>query len=283
MTIESEQSAASAAPWDIRLENLSVGYGERTVLSDVTVTLPGGRISAVLGESGCGKTTLLRHIIGLDKPLQGRILYGGQDCFTLPPAQFRRIRRRFGVLFQDGALLGSLTLAENVALPLTEHTRLAPHLIRKAVLRTLKLVGLEGFADYYPTELSGGMKKRGGLARAIVTEPPLLFCDEPTSGLDPINAAQMDRLLLNMKAQYPNMTMVVVTHDLASVARIADHVLVLREGRLIFSGSYAELRASSAPYLRRFLDREGEAGEETVLTTPADPEVRTALDAWLAG
>ena len=192
------------------------------------------------------------------------------------------MRRRFGVLFQDGALLGSLTLAENVGLPLAEHTRLPKATIRKTVLRILELVGLAEFADYYPNELSGGMKKRGGLARAIVTEPPLLFCDEPTSGLDPINSAQMDQLLLDMRKSYPEMTMIVVSHDLASVARVADHVLVLREGRVIFSGSHAELEASSDDYLRRFMDRKAEETASRVAAT-ADPEVRAALDAWLEG
>lgn len=267
--------------WDIRLENLCVGYGERVVLSNVSAVLPGGKITVLLGESGCGKTTLLRHIIGLTRPLSGHIFHGGQDLFALPARQFRKVRRRFGVLFQDGALLGSLTLAQNVSLPLAEHTRLAPGVIRQAALRTLKLVGLDAFADYFPNELSGGMKKRGGLARAIVTEPPVLFCDEPTSGLDPINAAQMDQLLLDMKDEYPNMTIVVVTHDLASVARIAGHVLVINEGRVVFSGTYAELKDSEDPYLRRFIDRRAEKDAHRVAAVPVNPQVREALDAWL--
>ena len=211
--------------------------------------------------------------------MQGRILYGGKDLFALPQAQFRRARRRFGVLFQDGALLGSLTLAENVGLPLVENTKLPAATVRKAVLRTLKLVGLEDFADFYPNQLSGGMRKRGGLARAIVTEPPILFCDEPTSGLDPINAAQMDQLLLDMKVQFPDMTIIVVTHDLASVARIARQVLMLRAGRAVFFGGYEELRASPDPYLRNFVERE--SATRALAAEPADPAVREALAAWL--
>ena len=269
------------SPWDIQLQGLKLGYGSRVVLDDVNAVLPGGRISVILGESGCGKSTLLRHVIGLSRPMQGHILYGGEDLFALPEAQFRRIRRRFGVLFQDGALLGSLTLAENVGLPLHEHTGLSRKTIRNTVLRVLELVGLAEFADYYPNELSGGMKKRGGLARAIVTEPPLLFCDEPTSGLDPINSAQMDRLLLDMRRAYPEMTMIVVSHDLASVARIAEHVLVLRDGKVVFSGSYAELRSSTDVYLRRFMDRKAEENTTRVAAAAQDPEVRAALDAWL--
>lgn len=270
------------SPWDIRLEHLRVGYGNRIVLDDINAVIPGGKITVILGESGCGKSTLLRHIIGLSRPMEGHILYGGQDLFALPERQFRRIRRRFGVLFQDGALLGSLTLAENVGLPLSEHTSLSRSIIRSAALRTLALVGLEDFADYYPNELSGGMKKRGGLARAIVTEPPVLFCDEPTSGLDPINSAQMDQLLLDMRVAYPDMTIIVVSHDLASMERIADHVLVLREGHVAFAGSPEELQHSQDPYLRRFMDREA-SNEARIAATPTNPAVREALDAWLEG
>ncbi len=269
-------------PWDIRLEHLCVGYGTRVVLEEVNAVLPGGRITVILGESGCGKSTLLRHIIGLSRPMAGRILYGGQDLFALPQRQFRRIRRRFGVLFQDGALLGSLTLAENIGLPLSEHTNLSKDMIREAAIRTLSLVGLADFADFYPNELSGGMKKRGGLARAIVTEPPILFCDEPTSGLDPLNAAQMDQLLLDMRAAYPDRTMIVVSHDLASVARIAEHVLVLRNGRIIFSGTYPELVSSGDTYLRHFMDRRAESDTGGMTFSSSPPEVRTALDAWLS-
>lgn len=267
--------------WDIRLEHLYLGYDDRVILKDINTTIPGGKITFILGESGCGKSTLLRHIIGLSRPISGTILYGGQNLFSLPTKQFRRIRRRFGVLFQDGALLGALTLAENVGLPLSENTNLSPTIIRETVLQTLKLVGLEKFADYYPNELSGGMKKRGGLARAIVTEPPVLFCDEPTSGLDPINAAQMDQLLLDMKKQYPEMTLIVVSHDLASVARTAEHLLFIKDGEIIFSGSYPELKASTNTYLRRFMDRKPEEESVRIETSSVNPAVRIALDAWL--
>ncbi len=281
MTQKLFHAVDSHSAWDITLDRLRAGYGDRVVLDDVSAEFPAGAISMVLGESGCGKSTLLRHIIGLARPMEGRILYGGQDFFSLPPAYFRRVRRRFGVLFQDGALLGSLTLAENVALPLSEHTRLKPHVVREAALRTLSLVGLDSFADYYPHELSGGMRKRGGLARAIVTEPPVLFCDEPTSGLDPINAAQMDQLLLDMKARYPQMTLVVVTHDLSSVRRIADHVIMIREGKVGFSGTVAALEASQDSYLRSFMDRVPNRGQGGLAAMPINPAVRQALDDWL--
>lgn len=266
-------------PWDIGLEDLTLGYGSHVVLENIQATLPGGQISVILGESGCGKSTLLRHVIGLAKPMSGRILYGSKDLFSLPYQQFRRARRRFGVLFQDGALLGSLTLAENVGLVFSENTSLSPALIRKTVLQTLDLVGLADFADFYPNQLSGGMRKRGGLARAIVTEPPVLFCDEPTSGLDPINAAQMDQLLLEMKAKFPDMTIVVVTHDMASVQKIADHVMVLRQGHLIFSGIREALASSQDPYLLSFVTRSTREEERTYHAP--DLQVREALQTWL--
>ena len=267
--------------WDIRIEHLEGGYGSRHVIQGMDATLPGGAITTILGESGGGKTTLLRIMLGLTPPFSGKILMGGRDIFSMSPAQFRKIRRRFGVLFQDGALLGSLTLAENIALPLTGHTDLPKATLRKAALRTLELVGLDQFADFYPSELSGGMRKRAGLARAIVTEPPLLFCDEPTSGLDPITSAQMDQLLLDMKKHYPNMTTVVITHDLGSVRHIADHVLVIGNGRTAFSGSKEELYASTDPYLRSFLDRSIQE-ERRMTAPPLDESVRAALAEWLA-
>lgn len=266
--------------WDISIEHLDGGYEGRTVLQDFSATLPAGTITTILGESGCGKTTLLRLLLGLNRPFAGNILIGGRDICRMSETQFRKMRRRFGVLFQDGALISSLTLAENVALPLLEHTRLPRTTLRDAALRTLKLVGLDSFADYYPGELSGGMRKRAGLARAIVTEPPVLFCDEPTSGLDPITAAQMDQLLLDMKTCYPDMTTVVVTHDLGSVDHIAEHVLVLRKGRAAFSGTREELHASQDPYLRRFLDRKFEESRR-MAAPPLDSSVRGALAEWL--
>lgn len=267
--------------WDIEFRSLSVGYGEHVVLRDINAVLPGGRVSVILGGSGCGKSTLLRHIIGLSRPLAGSVLLGGRDLFSLSRTEFRRARRQMGVLFQDGALLGALSLVQNVTLPLSEHLRLPGELIREAGLRVLRMVGLEDFADFYPNQLSGGMRKRAGLARAIIAEPRVLLCDEPTSGLDPITAARMDALLLSMREQYAAMTLVVVSHDLASLKTIADHVLVLGEGRALFSGSLMELEASDDPYLRQFLRRE--AGDQRLtLHQPADPTVRAALDRWLA-
>ena len=282
-SLRNQAVADASAPqkWDIVFRGLTAGYGEHVVLRDIDATLPGGRISVILGGSGCGKSTLLRHIIGLSRPLGGSVHIGGQDMFALPAAQARRIRRRMGVLFQDGALLGALSLVQNVALPLTEHVRLPKAVIREAALRVLRLVGLEDFADYYPNQLSGGMRKRAGLARAIITEPRILLCDEPTSGLDPITAARMDALLLSLHRRFPAMSIVVVSHDLDSLRAIADHVLVLREGRAVFSGSLAELEARDDPYLRQFLRREADARDLAAQGGDSDPRVRRAIDAWL--
>lgn len=278
--METEHMTAGAAGWDIVFQNLTAGYGTRAVLSGVNATLPGGKATVILGGSGCGKSTLLRHITGLARPIGGKILIGGHDFFQLPDRDFRRLRRRMGVLFQDGALLGALTLAQNVALPLTEHLDLPRAAVRRAALRVLKMVELDGFADFYPNELSGGMRKRAGLARAIITEPRILLCDEPTSGLDPITAARMDALLKAMHAAYPAMTMIIVSHDLASLDTLADHALVLREGGAIFSGSLEELKAAEDPYLRRFLRRLPGDGD-ALAHTPPDPEVSAALTRWL--
>lgn len=252
---------------DIRLEGLTVGYGERAVVSNIDAVLPGGKISVILGGSGCGKSTLLKHILRLHPVLAGRIVIDGHDLASLDRRGMHCLRQRMGVLFQDGALLGSLTLGDNVALPLREHTKLSEKDVRERVLAKLALVGLADFYDYYPNELSGGMRKRAGLARAMVMDPPLLFCDEPTSGLDPVTAAELDQLLLELKKSF-DMTLVVVSHDLDSMRTIGDHVLVLGSGRVLFEGPISELEATQDEYLRRFLDREAASRTTPRLTMP---------------
>jgi len=253
---------------DILLEGLTVGYGKTAVVSDIDVTMPGGKISVILGGSGCGKSTLLKHILMLQPPLAGRIMIGSHDLALLDRRGKHCLRQRMGVLFQDGALLGSLTLGDNVALPLREHTRLDEKTIRKRVLAKLALVGLDEFSDYYPNELSGGMRKRAGLARGMVMDPPLLFCDEPTSGLDPVTAAELDQLLLELKKSF-EMTMVVVSHDLDSMRAIADHVVVLGDGKVLYNGDREGLEATKDEYLRRFLDRQAAERTSPRLTMPA--------------
>ncbi len=270
--------------WDIQIKNLKAGYGDHVVLEDVTGLLPAGAVSVILGGSGCGKSTLLRQIIGLSTPMAGELIVGGQDITRLKAREYRRLRRNMGVLFQDGALLGALTLAQNVVLPLSEHLSLSRQELRNEALRVLRMVGLEEFADYYPNELSGGMRKRAGLARAIVAEPKILLCDEPTSGLDPITAARMDELLLAMNRHFPDMTIVVVSHDLASLWTIADQVLVIREGRSVFCGTPNALKESTDPYLVQFLNRSAESASDEAEAGHAamDPAVRARVDAWLA-
>ncbi len=267
----------------ITFENCTLGYGQKIVVKDVNAHIPHGKITVILGGSGSGKSTLLRHMVGLSSPMGGRILYGDTDFFALKTQEFRRIRRRIGILFQDGALLGALTVLDNVALPLHEHTKLSKAAIHKAAMRTLSLVGLNEAGELYPSQLSGGMRKRAGLARAMITEPPFLFCDEPTSGLDPITAAQMDQMLLDMKKTFPHMSIVVVSHDLDSLERIADHVLVLHAQKLVFCGSLEELQKSDDEYLQGFLARKAEpVGQKTLGNfQEQDADVHEALLSWM--
>ncbi|MDR1125147.1 MAG: ATP-binding cassette domain-containing protein [Deltaproteobacteria bacterium] len=280
MTAEQKKS------WEIRLEDLTLGYEDKVVLNKINASIPGGKISVILGSSGGGKSTLLRHLVGLRRPMSGKIILDKYDMFAMPDKEFRALRRRMGMLFQDGALLGSMNLADNVALPLREHTSLPEEVIREVVLYNLDLVGLAQAADYYPNELSGGMRKRAGLARAMVAAPPILLCDEPTSGLDPINSGQMDALLLNLKEQNPDMTIVVVSHDIESLFTIADHVMILHGGGIAFNGTLEELKNTQDQFLKRFLDREtiyeeSRKEEHRSLRPETQEEVRNALDKWL--
>ncbi len=251
----------------IRLENLTIGYGDKPVVKNLNIEFPGGKLSIIVGGSGSGKSTLLRHILQLNPPMAGRIYIGDKDLGTLSKQQQRYIRQRSGVLFQDGAMLGSLRVMDNIALPLREHTKLKEEQILHIVQNRLDMVGLSHAGQLYPNELSGGMRKRAGLARALVMDPQVLYCDEPTSGLDPIMSAELDQLLLEMMAHF-DMTMIVVTHDLASMRQLADHVVLLGEARCLFQGSMEELEATEDPYLRRFLDRAVEERDAPRLTMP---------------
>lgn len=238
----------------IRTKNLAVGYPGNVVLRDANIVLPGGAVSVILGGSGCGKSTLLRHILGLAVPSEGQIFIEDEDLFSMKPKRFYLHKQSMGVLFQDGALLGSLTLGENVSLPLLEHTDLDEATIATMVRLKLSLVGLEKFVEYYPNQLSGGMRKRAGLARALIMDPKILLCDEPSAGLDPITAAEVDQLILDLHDAM-GMTIVVVTHDLDSLFTIADHVVVLHKGNVLFEGAIDELKETKDEYIRQFLDR----------------------------
>ena len=223
-----EVAEAPVAPGEppIEVRGLTMRYGSRIVMRELSFRVERGEIFVIMGGSGSGKTTLLKHLIGLEKPTEGSILFKGEDFGEADRKARKALLRRMGVLFQNGALWSGLTLAENVALPLEEYTRLDRESIAEVVALKLALVGLRGFESFYPSEISGGMRKRAALARATAMDPEVLFFDEPSSGLDPITASRLDDLILQLRVSYGT-TIVVVTHDLASIFKIADRALFL--------------------------------------------------------
>jgi phospholipid/cholesterol/gamma-HCH transport system ATP-binding protein len=239
----------------IEIKNLVTHYDDVLMLKDITAHAPRGKTTVIVGGSGSGKTTLLKHLIGLLKPTSGSILINGNDITVMEEKELDEIRKKIGISFQGSALLNSLTIADNVALPLCEHTKLKESTIKIMVRMKLDLVGLSGFDEYYPVQLSGGMKKRGGIARAIAMDPEILFFDEPSAGLDPVTAAGIDELILKLKDIF-KISLVVVTHELQSIFTIADHVIMLDHGEMIFTGTLEELKASKHPRVRMFLERE---------------------------
>lgn len=244
----------------IRVEGLSAGYGDTVLLEGVDFTVRRGEVLVVLGTSGCGKTTLLRNLIGLETPRSGKIWLGEEDWVGADEAARQRMRRRFGVMFQNGALFGSLTVLENVRLPLEEFTALDADLMTLMARMKLQLVGLEGAADRLPSELSGGMQKRAAVARALALDPEILFLDEPSAGLDPVTSAGLDRLILDL-ASGLGMTFVVVTHELQSIFAVGSRAIMLdREVRgILAEGTPASLRdAPPHAKVRRFFRREAE-------------------------
>ena len=241
----------------IAIRNLHVAYGEREILHGVSFDVPAGETVVILGGSGSGKSTLLRTLVGLEAPTSGEIIVRGKNLQSLSPEEWRELRQHIGISFQSGALFGSMTVGENVALPLHEHTNLDPSTIEIMVRLKLNEVGLSGYENYMPAQLSGGMKKRAAVARAMAMDPEILFFDEPSAGLDPIIAAGIDQLLLKLKEAF-GMTIVVVTHELASAFLIADRMVLLDKGYIVANGSPAELQASTQPRVRQFLDRVAE-------------------------
>jgi phospholipid/cholesterol/gamma-HCH transport system ATP-binding protein len=244
----------------IIVRDLTMAYGDVVVQRDLTFTVRRGDVFIIMGGSGCGKSTLLRHLIGLKPPAAGRVLYGETDFWRSPPPERDRIMRGIGVLYQKGALWSSMTLAENVALPLQEYTALGAAEIVELVGLKLALVGLAGFEDYYPSEISGGMQKRAGLARAMALDPEILFFDEPSAGLDPLSARRLDELILELRESL-GATVVVVTHELASIFTIGDNSVFLDADTktMIATGDPKALRDDpSNPKVRSFL-RRGEA------------------------
>jgi phospholipid/cholesterol/gamma-HCH transport system ATP-binding protein len=238
----------------ISLRDLRVNYGEREILHGLTFEVMRGETVVILGGSGSGKSTLLRTLVGLERPSSGEIWLRGKNLAVTSDKEKNEIRKRIGMSFQGGALFGSMTVGENVALPLREHTKLEEPTIQIIVRLKLDQVGLAGFENYMPSQLSGGMKKRAAVARAMAMDPEILFFDEPSAGLDPIIAAGVDELILELKKAF-HMTIVVVTHELASAFLIADRMVLIDKGNIVAIGTKEEMRSSTHPRVRQFLDR----------------------------
>ena len=257
-----EAAAARAEPAPVvAVQNLVKTFGARTILNGVSFVVRPRDTLVIMGGSGCGKSTLLRQLIGSLKPTSGSIRLFGEEITSMNESQLAGVRRRFGVLFQSGALLQSMTVGENVALPIREHGKVSENIIDLMIKMKLELVGLTGFEDLKPSEISGGMKKRVGLARALALDPELLFSDEPTSGLDPVMTAVVDELTLELTRKL-GMTAVVVTHDMTSAFRIATRMIMLgngpRQGEIIAEGTPEEIRRHPDPMLQQFIRGEAD-------------------------
>lgn len=242
----------------VEVENVTSGYGDQVVLRDVSMKVRRGEVMVILGGSGCGKSTLLKHLIGILKPTSGKVRVLGVDVTTAGERELEDLYKKIGIVYQSGALFGSLTVAENVALALREHTTLDRKIIEISARMKLGLVNLSGFEDRLPSELSGGQVKRVAFARAIAMDPQVLFCDEPSAGLDPRIGRGLDDLIRNLNAAF-NMAVVVVTHEMESVRLIADQITMLAPmpggARVVFQGTYEALRACQDPVVRDFVAR----------------------------
>ncbi|MCK4546240.1 MAG: ATP-binding cassette domain-containing protein [Candidatus Eisenbacteria sp.] len=233
------------------VQSLSAGFGGRSVLEDINLDIHEGEILVVLGKSGCGKSTLLKHMVGLLKPSAGSVRLFGIDIFAADEPEMVEVLKKVGVLFQYGALLNSLYVHENVAIPLEQHTDVPPSVIRRLVEAKLGLVRLTGTGHLLPSELSGGMRKRAALARALALDPDILFADEPSAGLDPMTTAHQDDLLLELREDL-GMTMVVVTHELASIHRIADRIAFLEDKKILFLGTVSDAKGCGVEIVEEF-------------------------------
>ena len=241
----------------IKIVNLKKAFGAKKVLDGLDLEIDSGKITVIIGRSGEGKSVLLKHIIGLMKPDDGSINLDGQDITTISEREFNEVRKRFGMLFQGAALFDSMTVAQNVGFPLKEHTDLHDDDILKVVSDKLRRVGLVGVEDMMPSDLSGGMKKRVGLARAIVMDPEIVLFDEPTTGLDPIMSDSIADLVLDTQRDLKT-TYVLITHDIPFTYKIADKIAMLHEGRIIEQGSVEEMKANQNPIVRQFLEGRAE-------------------------
>jgi phospholipid/cholesterol/gamma-HCH transport system ATP-binding protein len=256
---------AEATETMISLRNLRVSYGDREILHGIDLDVRRGETLVILGGSGSGKSTLLRTLVGLERPSSGEIWLRGKNLAAISGEEMDEIRKKIGMSFQGGALFGSMTVGENVALPLREHTKLEDSTIGIILRLKLDQVGLAGYENYMPSQLSGGMKKRAAVARALAMDPEILFFDEPSAGLDPIIAAGVDQLITELKKAF-HMTIIVVTHELASAFLIADRMVLIDKGNVVAIGTAAEMRSSTHPRVRQFFDR------------VAEPEVAQELD-----
>jgi phospholipid/cholesterol/gamma-HCH transport system ATP-binding protein len=256
-------SAAESTPARepvIEVRDLESAYGKRRILKGVSLDVLAGEILVIMGGSGSGKSTLLRHLVGLERPLSGSVRMLGCDLGACSAAERAAVRQRIGVAFQGGALLSSLSVGENMRLPLHEHTDLDLHTMEIMTRLKLEVVDLAGFEDLMPAELSGGMIKRAALARAIIMDPRLLFCDEPSAGLDPVTSSAIDELILRLR-EAMDMTIVVVTHELDSAFHIADRITVLDGGSLLITGTVEEVRGCDHPRVQDLLQRRFEVPE----------------------
>jgi phospholipid/cholesterol/gamma-HCH transport system ATP-binding protein len=247
----------------IELRHISKRFGSLIVLNDLSLSIEKGKCLVVIGASGTGKSVMLKHIVGLLKPDKGEVWFDGQRIDKLSERQLVDVRTRFGFLFQMGALFDSLTVAENIAFPIVEHTKKPREEIDRIVKQKLRLVGLPDSGAKMPGELSGGQKKRVALARAIALDPEVILYDEPTTGLDPVRSDVINELILKLQHEL-NVTSIVVTHDMNSAFKVADRIVMLHEGRIIFDGSVEEIQRSENPDVKRFV--EGEADERELAT-----------------
>jgi phospholipid/cholesterol/gamma-HCH transport system ATP-binding protein len=246
--------ATEAAENVIEVENLVAHYGDRAILKGIDLGIRAGEVRVIMGGSGSGKTTLMRNLLGLNKPTSGSIRIFGKDITKISTRELFAIRRKMGVAFQGGALLGSMSVAENIELPLRHHTKLDESTIRIMSRMKLEVVNLAGFENLMPSELSGGMLKRAALARSIVMDPALLFFDEPSAGLDPVVSAELDELILRLKDAM-QVTIVVVTHELESAFKIADRITVLGQGQVLMTGTVDEVQNSDNEAIQDMLNR----------------------------
>lgn len=237
----------------IEVKKLSATFGDRKILEDVSFMAYQGEVTVILGVSGSGKTTILKHLLGLYDIQKGYISVLDKDLNQIDEVDQKKLYKQIGVFYQNGGLLNSLTIGENVSLPVEQHTELNRDLIKRIVLTKLQLVNLDGVYDLYPSQLSGGMLKRAALARAMVLDPPLLFCDEPGAGLDPVSLASLDRLILNLREQL-GMSIVIITHEVSSILRIADRIVFVDEGKLIFTGKIKDALKSQNKKVHAFFN-----------------------------